>query len=90
MNRQDLIREMHKTGCRLDDAAACADVAMRMVRVERDRMILSARQSGLSIRAITRTLGVSKSHVHRLCNGASKEEVSHRGADSGTPFEESM
>lgn len=64
--RANLIREMHKTGCRLDDAAACADVALRQLRRERDELIVAVLKAGLSIRKVASIFGLSVGIVHRV------------------------
>jgi hypothetical protein len=64
--RAHLMREMHKTGCRLDDAAACADVAIREFRAQRDSLMASAYESGLSMRRIAGLFGVDVALVHRV------------------------
>lgn len=65
--RQRLMNEMHrKAGCRLDDAAACADVAMRVLREQRDALILAAHAAGLSARQIGRIVGLSHVRVLRV------------------------
>jgi hypothetical protein len=69
--RENLIREMHKTGCRLDDAAACADVALRQLRRERDELIVAVLKAGLSIRKVANIFGLSVGIVHRVFTLAS-------------------
>lgn len=66
MRRSELVREMHQTGCRLDDAAACADVAIMAMREERNKLMLAARNAGLSYRQIEDAFGLSKSQVQRV------------------------
>jgi lambda repressor-like predicted transcriptional regulator len=64
--RAELIREMHKTGCRLDDAAACADVAMQFVRKLRAEVITALSLPAMTVRQIARKKGMSKSRVHQI------------------------
>jgi DNA-directed RNA polymerase specialized sigma24 family protein len=68
--RARLVREMHKTGCRLDDAAACADVALRELRAQRDTFIAAAYESGRSMRQIAKVFGVDVALVHRVLTRA--------------------
>lgn len=66
--RAELIRKMHKTGCRLDDAAACADVALQEIKVWRERVVLALLRPQLSIRQAAVETGMSKSRVHQIAS----------------------
>jgi hypothetical protein len=64
--RAHLMREMHKTGCRLDDAAACADVAIRELRDERNRAIAACVACGVSVRTVAKHFGISHPRVIQI------------------------
>jgi hypothetical protein len=64
--RAKLIREMHKTGCRLDDAAACADVAIRETRKERYESIASCVALGVPVRKVAARFGISYPRVIQI------------------------
>jgi hypothetical protein len=73
--RAHLMREMHKTGCRLDDAAACADVAIREFRDERNGAIAACVACGVSVRTVAKHFGISHPRVvqiARMVNGANR------------------
>jgi DNA-directed RNA polymerase specialized sigma24 family protein len=84
--RAQLMREMHKTGCRLDDAAACADVAIRELRAQRDTFICAAYASGRSMRQIAKVFGVDVALVHRvLTRTRSKSTATDGNVDHARP-----
>ncbi len=73
--RARLIRKMHDTGCRLDDAADCADVALRDRIEERKEQILRGRALGLSYGQLAKTLGVDRAQVVRVVTGANRKSL---------------
>lgn len=66
MKRSDLMRRMHRAGLRLDDAATAARIAEHALLSERNRLIESAVEMGLSVRNVGRIFGISKTHVSRV------------------------
>ena len=56
--RQELARAQNQ----LDDALDAQDLA----RDERDQAIVRAREEGLSVSDITKTLGISRSRYHQI------------------------
>lgn len=66
MTKSDLMRKMHRAGLRLDDAALAAQVAVNAMTIERNSIIVRIR-SVLSVRDVSALIGVSKTHVSRLC-----------------------
>ena len=70
--RHALMRVMQiNGGLRADDAAKAADIAIQMMRKERNKIIRMARQSGLSYRQIGRALGISHTQVIRVVHHGS-------------------
>lgn len=69
--RARLIRAMHKTGCRLDDAAACADAAIRETRAERHRAIASCVSLGVPVRKIAAEFGITYPRVIQIAQAVS-------------------
>lgn len=64
----DLFRELRKLpNITIDVAADAAKVADRVVRERRDYCILSARKSGMGVRAIARVWGIDPGLVSRIC-----------------------
>jgi AraC-like DNA-binding protein len=66
MKRDDLMRRMHRAGLRLDDAATAARIAENALVNERNQLIARASGVGMSVRAIARLFGLSKTHVARV------------------------
>jgi hypothetical protein len=65
--RAKLIRVMHQTaGCRLDDAAACADVAIREFREERYEAIAACVALGVPVRKVAAKFGISYPRVIQI------------------------
>lgn len=64
------LRAMHKAGLRLDDAGTAADVAIRILRDQRDRAIVAARQAGLTYRHIAGIFDVTHPLVIRVVTRA--------------------
>lgn len=65
MTKSDLMRKMHRAGLRLDAAALAAQIAVNAVTDERNRIIVCIR-SVLSVRQVSRLLGISKTQIARL------------------------
>lgn len=65
--RARMMREMHqKAGCRLDDAAACADIALRFMDELRREVVIAYSLPAMSIRQIAKKKNLSKSRVHQI------------------------
>lgn len=64
--RAELISAIHKTGCRLDDAAAAADVAIRKYRDKRNGLMVIGRRMGLSFPAIAAHFDMDVAAVFRI------------------------
>jgi hypothetical protein len=64
--RAELISAIHKTGCRLDDAAAAADVAIRKYKDKRDALMVIGRRMGLTFQAIADHFHLDKAAVIRV------------------------
>ena len=70
--RRELIHAMHGAGLGLNDATMAADVALARLRRQRDAVIVSARNAGLSYRQIATIVGLDHSRVIQVVNrGAS-------------------
>lgn len=80
--REHYVKLFYKVGIRLDEAHACADVAIRAGRNERDDLIRDCYRAGLSLRRLAKRLRMSKSQVQRV--------VSPDSSDSGTPINSTL
>jgi hypothetical protein len=65
--REDLMRDLHRAGLRLDDAALAAGMAVRRMLDLRNRLMRRA-AGFMSVREIADLFGVAKSVVHRIVN----------------------
>jgi hypothetical protein len=63
--RDDLMRDLHRAGLRLDDAALAAGMAVRRMLDLRNRLMRRASRF-MSVREIADFFGVAKSVVHRI------------------------
>jgi predicted transcriptional regulator len=81
--RDVLMRDLHRAGLRLDDAALAASMAVRRMLDLRNRLMRRARDIGMSEREIAGMFGVSQSLAHRV--------VSDEGAPAEVePLEETQ